>query len=77
MTLEELIKDNEINYTGTTIVDLLLDPYEKEKEKSWQMVKYSGNGRNILDTILFKCPYCGSEFNNRSEYCSKCGKKVK
>ena len=77
MTLEELIKDNEINYTGTAIVDLLLDPYEKEKEKSWQMVKYSGNGRNILDTILFKCPYCGSEFNNRSEYCSKCGKKVK
>lgn len=75
MTLEDLIRDN-YNYTGTAIVDLLLDPYEKEKEKSWQMVKYSGNGRNVLDTILFKCPYCGSEFNNRSEYCSRCGKKV-
>ena len=79
MTLEDLIKDNGINYTGTAIIDLLLDGGKEKKkpeEDSWKIVRYSGNGKTVLDTILFKCPYCGAEFNNRSEYCSKCGKKV-
>ncbi len=79
MTLEDLIRDN-YNYTGTAIVDLLLDGGKAKKEPeedSWKIVRYSGNDKTVLDTILFKCPYCGAEFNNRSEHCGKCGKKIK
>lgn len=82
MTLEKLIKDYDANYTGTAIVDLLFGEgktEEKVKEpvkKSWEIVRYSGNGKTVLDTILFKCPYCGAEFSNRSEHCGKCGKMV-
>lgn len=49
---------------------------DEEDKRFWEIIRYSGDGKNSLDSIMFKCPYCGAEFNNRSEHCGRCGKKV-
>lgn len=55
------------------------DEYDWQKEKKIKWVNKGGMAKN-LDTLLYKCPKCGSELkmnvNYNTIWCSECGNKA-
>lgn len=55
------------------------DEYDWQKEKKIKWVNKGGMAKN-LDTLLYKCPKCGSELkmnvNDNTIWCSECGNKA-